>query len=113
MDVYNGSFVAREKVADMTSSSQLSSVGERGRPLKSKMSLYTQTMYVHVTAMAAHTHSKLDRNTHTCTCVKDMAGDRGWWSNSCDAPERNDYTCTLCFEMCVKMGLTRTDVGFI
>lgn len=38
-----GSFVAREKVADMTCSSQLSSGGERGRPLKLTMSLYTQT----------------------------------------------------------------------
>ena len=39
-----GSFVAREKVADMTCSSQLSSGVEWGRPLKLTMNLYTHTM---------------------------------------------------------------------
>lgn len=38
-----GSFVAGEKVTDMTCSSQLSSGGEWGRPLKLTMSSYTQT----------------------------------------------------------------------
>lgn len=77
-----GSFVAREKVADMTCSSQLSPGGERGRPLKLTMSLYTHAMYVHIAAMhvSLGTHYNADRNTraHTRTCVKDMAGDQGW-----------------------------------
>lgn len=42
LSVIMGSFVAREKVADMTYSSQLSSGGKRGRPPKRIMSLYTQ-----------------------------------------------------------------------
>lgn len=77
-----GSFVAREKVADMTCSSQLSSGGERGRPLKRTMSLYTQTTYVHIAAMygcACKSRYTLQfRHIHTYTCVKDVAGDQGW-----------------------------------
>lgn len=77
-----GSFVVRAKVADMMCGSQLSCGRERGRPLKLTMNLYTQTTGQQ--CMAVHEslgmHCDADRKTHahTCTCVKDMAGDRGW-----------------------------------
>lgn len=41
-----GGFVAREKVADMTSSTQMKTGGKRGRPIKYSMSLYRQTTYI-------------------------------------------------------------------
>lgn len=83
------SFVVREKVADMTCRSQLSSGGEKGRPLKLTMSLHRRIykyIYIHRAAMHGcackswYTLHNADRNTHahTCTRVKDMAVDQGW-----------------------------------
>lgn len=71
-------FVAREKVADMTCSTQVKSGGKRGRPIKHSMCLYRQSTYIKlciIVLLCLCTNCDAN-NTHAHTCTYVMAGDQ-------------------------------------